>query len=444
MVRQSWRESQWVALASERPDFAGIERGIDRACTLSLFKKWSKHAKGFQSIIDELQLEQAAVAGEEYDHRALLGVLRLLLCGGLLSPDKVSRHLNGARSECPCAVGGYMSVEHISWECELYAEKRLPIQHLLGWVQEQPRCFRYALLVPQQMEVSRNTVELLQRVVCEIWQLHIRAFLAQEEKSKFAAMEEKDKAKDNAGIEEAGHLLRVHKGGSLFCCRCGKSTKIHAHKKLKITGKRCEFAGNGPELWVDEPGIHGKARDLKQWAKVLEHYNDGGHCLIWNGKAGLKAGQADFGMIWCTRCGRQFAWRDRCCNIKGSQCVASRGNEPLTPKVRLMEKTAVPKIRSGEQISLGEFPEVHRRWRMRGTTTPLVPCPRWQRQKSKEEALPVVPVTHHGASSSTSAYMVPSTTCSNLHCPTCRCWPCVCDVAPTGVQGQKLPKSGIG
>ena len=39
--------------------------------------------------------------------------------------------------------------------------------------------------------------------------------------------------------------------------------------------------------------------------------NKGNHSFICNRLLGKEKGKASFGMIWCTRCGRQWPWKDR-------------------------------------------------------------------------------------------------------------------------------------
>ena len=66
------------------------------------------------------------------DPRPRMKVLRLLLVGGLLSPEANHRHrkLPGAIT---CGCGGNPTNHHISWECPLFKDlrdsERQPLQH---------------------------------------------------------------------------------------------------------------------------------------------------------------------------------------------------------------------------------------------------------------------------------------------------------------------------
>eukprot|EP00969_Alexandrium_andersonii_P164274 7260671-Alexandrium_andersonii.AAC.1 len=51
-VRREWRTQQWAQVARDRPHFAGVERGVDRAATLALFNEWTEQADGHQWLLD--------------------------------------------------------------------------------------------------------------------------------------------------------------------------------------------------------------------------------------------------------------------------------------------------------------------------------------------------------------------------------------------------------
>ena len=72
-----WRHELVTKAAKDRPQhFADLAHGCDFDKTLSLYKKWDRELK--MTFSD--------------DHAVKLGVLRRLLCGGLLTEEVNARH----------------------------------------------------------------------------------------------------------------------------------------------------------------------------------------------------------------------------------------------------------------------------------------------------------------------------------------------------------------
>ena len=73
-VRQIWRQEQFRRLAVNRPDFDGVQLGVNKEATVSLLKTWEAQAVSTHDHLAKEDLLQNAA------------VLRLLLTGGLMTP----------------------------------------------------------------------------------------------------------------------------------------------------------------------------------------------------------------------------------------------------------------------------------------------------------------------------------------------------------------------
>ena len=59
---------------------------------------------------------------------------------------------------------------------------------------------------------------------------------------------------------QKGHVLKITADGGVFCQKCGKSTKLLKHQRLKIPNKPCRNADLPQHLWVDKPGCMNNMR----------------------------------------------------------------------------------------------------------------------------------------------------------------------------------------
>ena len=92
-----------------------------------------------------------------------LGVLRRLLCGGLMTEERDAQHRK-QEAVPKCACGGTPTVLHISWSCPLHDDLRQPLFQQLGHNGDiLPQALRYATLVPSTYEISQVHVSLIQK-----------------------------------------------------------------------------------------------------------------------------------------------------------------------------------------------------------------------------------------------------------------------------------------
>ena len=111
-LRERWRKQCWQLVLRDRSeDYAGVGRGVNRLLTISLVQQWTKQADDLQFLLDQ---GLAALPDASHDPRPRLKILRLLLTGGLMDPERDRRHMRKAeRVKCQC--GGTPSHDHISW-----------------------------------------------------------------------------------------------------------------------------------------------------------------------------------------------------------------------------------------------------------------------------------------------------------------------------------------
>ena len=136
-LRECWRKFLWRKVAQTRPEHYAMAEHIDRKRTLA----WH----------DTLQLEADqddcfdTVDFDKSNVRAQLEILRRLLAGGLMTPERYARHkkLDHNRT-CSCGEG-QETVQHVSWYCSKYSELRQPLLDALAangrTVESLPKCF---------------------------------------------------------------------------------------------------------------------------------------------------------------------------------------------------------------------------------------------------------------------------------------------------------------
>ena len=302
--------------------------------------------------MDELALDQFTLQANVEDKRCLLGIMRLLLTGGLLSADRIQRRRNKGRAVCSCDGESFVDVLHISWQCPHFAALRQPLDHLKGWLNTLPRVFLYATLVPKFMHASVDDIELIQLTLCRIWQAYTQRYLEGveiEAAKRLASLPQQVPAADVGGAEqtaviENGHRIVAHDTGVIYCVKCGVYTRNPQHRRLKISVRPCKFRESPQHMWLDKPGAHRNDAKLDlAWQKVLSDNNKGNHDLAWNRKIGKIPGRNDEGHIWCNRCGRSWPWRFRCANLPRSKCTASRTTSSWIPvPLRRLSMKATP------------------------------------------------------------------------------------------------------
>ena len=357
--REAWRAHTWKTLARERSQhFQGAQHNIDRSRTLALLNELTAEADSLQLLLDQ---SLATPPLPEHDPRAKLKVLRLLLTAGLMTPERDHRHRRQAGvTRCACGRGA-PTIEHISWKCGLFKEQRAPAQRIIARYRRLPTCFRLCTLVPSSLRMPVEEVKTVQAALLKIWQRHISDWGDDPTDPAIIHLPSVPPAASSSSdhhepppvppqddpqlqpMSRNGHVLQLLPTGGAFCRKCGKQTKIIKHLRLKILGKRCKFASLPPQQWLDSPGaLRSEVKIAQLETEMNSRYNHG-HSLVWNRLQGKEASKSDYGLIWCTQCGRTWPWKHRHSNLGRTTCtpcqpppqapawvVAFRASQPST------------------------------------------------------------------------------------------------------------------
>lgn len=95
---------------------------------------------------------------------------------------------------------------------------------------------------------------------------------------------------DSQPVSRNGHVLKIMETGGVFCQKCGKSTKLQKHQRLKILSKPCVNPNLPMDQWLHSPGaMNNKHRLEKAWKDLHQIHNKPGHQFFWNQKCGKKS-----------------------------------------------------------------------------------------------------------------------------------------------------------
>lgn len=303
-------------------------------------------------------------------HRTLamkLGVLRRLLCGGLLTEEVNARHRK--HQDIPkCACGAVPTVLHISWCCPLHADVRDPCFTFLGHNGDCfPTSIRYATVVPIGSFVTLLQTEHVQKTLVTIWQRNIEAYHQKQAEDTQQPIE--TITVPSTAIAEYtsnGHQIAPRVGNpGVWCKKCGLCVARLKHVRLKGTGNPCKQANLPPSQWLTQEGYHRSESRITELEASLQQYNTDNHELTWNRKIGKVAGREDEGKIKCTKCGREWSWKHRNNNLKRSKC---RPLHPATPASTVQARSSPESI----SPSYPAQPKFRPHRRLRTKTTPTV------------------------------------------------------------------------
>ena len=286
LLRDPWRKFLWNKVSQTRPEHYGSAAVIDRKRTLLWHDELQVEADKEDSL-DNLDFDKS-------DVRAKLGILRRLLAGGLMTPERYARHKKLDHSRL-CACGQTQeTVQHVSWECERYADIREPLLRALAatgrTLESLPKCFYYATVVHMNSALPDYLVKQAQQTLVQIWQLNIQQWYAGEDLARTSNSNQRTFVGDL--ISENGHMLAPRENQQGMWCRlCGKYTNNMKHIRLKITKNRCLKEGGA---LLDNEGFHhvttlwNKDRDLI-WTKekcfvkqniVGKQFFEKQHCVL--------------------------------------------------------------------------------------------------------------------------------------------------------------------
>ena len=277
----------------------------------------------------------------DIDPRPKLKILRLIMCAGVQTPEKDHHHRKRQGTiQCSCGNGS-PTIHHISWECKCFKDIRdelwqyMPRPKPLNSV---PTCFRLTTLVPLGMNITEEQVMGIQNALVKIWQKHVQMWYGTTDSHDTPPFNNPD-APTNTTSEnnlasssttptapsapaiKRGHVLKLIPEGGVFCCRCGKQTKNQKHQRLKILNEPCRYPDLDPSQWLTTPGFNNSVNRIQEAERMInEKYNSGKHELIWNRKVGKIKNKADYGLIWCSLCGRTWPWAHRMNNLSRTVC----------------------------------------------------------------------------------------------------------------------------
>ena len=318
-LREDFRQHTWKTIARDRPQhFAGISHGVNRSLTNSLIHLWTKEAEKLQHACDTQQL---IMPDPSIDPRPRLKILRMLISGGLQTPERDHRHRRKTgHITCACKNGS-PTLLHISWCCPLYQTERKPaLDHLPDILDNLPHCFKIATIVPKEFVISKHDLHIIQDSLVTVWQKHIQPW-NEDKHSDFVTRSNTLSNQPDITLQPAakkGHVLKnIPDGSGVFCCKCGRQVKRTEHIRLKILRKPCTYPDLPEAEWLSEPGAINSVLRLRDAEDHMNNvHNTGNHQLTWNRQAGKVSSQANYGLIWCSRCDRTFAWKNRRKNLK--------------------------------------------------------------------------------------------------------------------------------
>ena len=120
-VRDIRRAEQWKKFSRDRPSFRGIESGICRVETLQYLRQ-----------LEDAGRDRDGITPAMAQARMRAAVMGLLLTGGLMTQDVVTRHRNQQTTNCNCSTAGPQFIEHASWYCPHHQQKRVVLQLLMS------------------------------------------------------------------------------------------------------------------------------------------------------------------------------------------------------------------------------------------------------------------------------------------------------------------------
>jgi hypothetical protein len=323
-VRQIWRQEQFRRLAVNRPDFDGVQLGVNKEATVSLLKTWEAQAVSTHDHLAKEDLLQNAA------------VLRLLLTGGLMTPSIDSKHRKKGATFCSCSIGGEHTVMHVSWYCAFYQNLRQPIMELFHLIIQASPCFRFATIITNQDEVLKPHIVKIQTILVAIWRAQIKDYVGgetfapppapQPTPQTQGAQEQPISDTVNTAVLENGHIVSIPAGG-LVCRKCGKHTAWPKHRRLKISNTPCTQAHLSEPFWTSTPGVTNNPHyNLDNFVAVCKIESQ--HDLAWN----LETSHQKGGKIKCLTCSTEFAWNNRHNITKQRKCTGAHARKPTPPK----------------------------------------------------------------------------------------------------------------
>ena len=210
-------------------------------------------------------------------------------------PERDHRHRR-KQGKVLCSCGeAEPDVIHISWHCKNYQNLRSKALAVLPKPLHQlPVCFRYATIVPVDLDIDQSAIAIIQATLVTIWQRHITSWSEDLEEFQVLTAEPIPQAivkqlspGQSQPVSRKGYVLKFLPGNRVFCVKCGKQTAILKHQRLKITNKPCKFAQLPQAQWLSSPGAFQNVHRTKTALHELNTvHNKGNHSLVWNEKCG--------------------------------------------------------------------------------------------------------------------------------------------------------------
>ena len=323
-VRMHWRTEQFKRLAANRPDFQGVQHGVDLTHTLAYLK----------SMEHDVQNNLDPANREEFLQNCT--VLRLILTGGLFTRSIISRHKKQGPTNCSCSVGGEQTVQHVSWYCAHYQHIRAPIVQFFYLIAQASPCFQFASILTERDQNLIPHVQQIQTVLVQIWRQQAHDYVHgvnmplpnTSHNPINSAPSMPSESTEPAGLQENGHQIISLPSGGVLCQKCGKHVALAKHRRLKITQFPCKQAHLDPEFWTTTPSQKNNPHShLDNFANILKLDYD--HELAWNLSV---TNTSPKGMIKCLRCSTTFAWNNRYNIKKQRKCTNPHARSSTPPR----------------------------------------------------------------------------------------------------------------
>ena len=259
-MRESWRDCLMRKVATDRShQYAGAER-YDRGTTMAYHDKLEQFANeecdpevcNYNEWAAEQNSEDCQNSSvETVTARIRLAVLRRIIAGGLLTSERVARHKRSdASKKCSCG-NGEATVEHVSWACPRYDEKRRNLLSTLPAMQKWQPCTRYAAIFTDSPIFSKQQAEDMQAFLVDVWQDQISRWHkgddVQDVLNKANTAQQSSSSKT---INENGHVIENRADADGVWCRKdakGRWCPVNRFIEQRARPKQCQTAVDHPK-----------------------------------------------------------------------------------------------------------------------------------------------------------------------------------------------------
>eukprot|EP00439_Symbiodinium_sp_Y106_P040362 s833_g4.t4 len=255
-LREMWRSRLWSLVSTERSQHYCDVHEVDVDRTMQYHNELRQLASQTNPDGDE-GLEYEGPIG---DARARLSVLRRLFAGGLLTNERTARHKRQTGAK-PCDCGAQQAVLHVSWECPLYANDRVPFTAMLTEnVDALPVCTKYAGIIPIAGLESASAQAAQARTCLQTSALSSASDVMLGRLIPFALIAQCN-AYARVSIPVTGQVM----GGESFEIHAEMMKEVHSGLgKLEVLGECCADPGEASEVSdaINSNQVYGKTKEV--------------------------------------------------------------------------------------------------------------------------------------------------------------------------------------